>query len=87
MPTSLPPRTRAQQRDKTERPRVLPRPRTQAVDWPAVWTLSLSAFGIGLAALVYFFLGESIGASFVLFSTAAIVAVIFFGNEEHDPDF
>jgi hypothetical protein len=47
-----------------------------SIDWLGPWSVSLGLAAVLLASLVYFGAQDSIGASFVLFGTAAIVALV-----------
>ena len=70
MPTLLPEKIR------TEARRARRVPAMSSTDWLGLWSVSLGLAAVLLASLVYFGGRDSIGASFVLFGTAAIVALV-----------
>lgn len=50
-----------------------------AVDWLALWALSIGFAAAFMAAVVYFTAGDQIGAALVLFGAAAIIGLALFG--------
>lgn len=70
MPTLQPQKIRADNR----RARRLPA--TESTEWVGLWSLSLGIAAVLMAAIVYFAGRDSVGASFTLFGTAALVALM-----------
>ena len=70
MPTLLPEKIRSQNR------RVGHLPAAELSEWVGLWSVSLGFAALLIAAIVYFCGRDSIGASFVLIGTAAMVALV-----------
>ena len=51
-----------------------------AVDWLALWSVSIGFAAAFMAAVVYFTAGDQVGAALVLFGAAGIVSVALFGS-------
>jgi hypothetical protein len=70
MPIPLPPIARV---------KAVPARRQAAVHsiaWLGPWALSVAFCSINLAGIAYFLNGDNIGASFILFGAAAIIAIV-----------
>jgi len=81
MPNRLPikPRAKAIQAPKLARARE--RAHAGAVDWFALWAISLGLAAMAMACIAYFTAGDKVGASLVLGGTAALMAVLLTANE------
>jgi hypothetical protein len=51
-----------------------------AVDWLALWALSIGFAAAFMAAVLYFTAGDQLGAALVLFGAAAIIAAALFSS-------
>ena len=51
-------------------------PAAASTEWVGLWSLSLGLAALLVASIVYFAGRDSIGASFILFGTAAMVALV-----------
>ena len=70
MPTLLPEKIRSQNR------RVKHLPVAESTEWAGLWSVSLGFAALLIASIVYFCGRDSVGASFVLIGTAAMVALV-----------
>ncbi len=78
MPILLPPkpRTRTARAGKDET--------SKQIDWLGLWAISLGFCAIILAAIADFAGEDTVGASFILIGTAAIISVIVLASGEAD---
>ena len=67
MPNKLPLKTRA---------KAIARERSQAIDWLALWAVSLGVSAVVMAAIAFFSVADRIGAALILAGTAALISVI-----------
>ena len=51
-------------------------PAAESTQWVGLWSLSLGLAALLVASIVYFAGRDSIGASFILFGTAAMVTLV-----------
>ncbi len=70
MPILQPQKVRADNR-RTKRV-----PAVEATEWVGLWSVPLGIAAVLVAAIVYFAGRDSVGASFILFGTAAMVALV-----------
>ncbi len=70
MPILQPQKVRADNRRAKRLPAI------GSTEWVGLWSLSLGFAALMVASIVYFAGRDSIGASFILFGTAAIVALV-----------
>ena len=68
MPIHLPPKARVKA--------VRRQAAVHSIDWLGLWALSVAFCAIDLAGIAYFLNGDNIGASFILFGAAAIIAIV-----------
>ena len=54
---------------------------SEEVDWLALWAISLGICAVILAAIVYFSIGDKLGASTVMASVAGIIGVVLHMSE------
>ena len=55
-----------------------------STEWVGLWSLSLGIAAVLMAAIVYFAGRDSVGASFTLFGTAALVALMMRASANPD---
>jgi hypothetical protein len=51
-------------------------PAAESTEWVGLWSVSLGFAALMVASIVYFAGRDSVGASFILFGTAAMVALV-----------
>ena len=66
-------RTFPPQTPKTRAKAVEP---VEAIDWLAIWALSLGLCAVVLAAIAFFSIGDKMGASFILAASAGIIGAL-----------
>jgi len=64
------------QKVRTDHRRVKRLPAAESTEWVGLWSLSLGLAAVAVATIVYFAGRDSVGASFILFGTAAMVALV-----------
>jgi hypothetical protein len=64
------------QKVRTDNRRAKRLPAAESTEWVGLWSLSLGFAALLVASVVYFAGRDSIGASFILFGTAAMVALV-----------
>jgi hypothetical protein len=50
--------------------------RPHAVDWLAIWAMSLGFCALVLAGIAFFSIGDTVGASFILAAAAGIIGLV-----------
>jgi len=64
------------QKVRADNRRVKRLPAAESTEWAGLWSLSLGLAAVLVASIVYFAGRDSVGASFILFGTAAMVALV-----------
>ena len=79
MPNRLPikPRAKAIEAPKSARARE----KDKAIDWFALWAISLGLAAIGVALIAYLTVGDKVGAAFILGGAAALIALLLIASE------
>lgn len=72
MPIPLPPKARAK---VTRAHDVRDVDAIESIDWLALWALSIAVSAVFMASLVFFGVGDSFGASMILFGAAGITGL------------
>ncbi len=81
MPIRLRPKVRAE----TVHPRK--RDSIASIDWLGLWGLSVGFCALVLASVAFFTARDNVGASYILFGAAGIMALIVYaGAEPEDPN-
>jgi len=75
MPTQLPPKARAQERESSD-----------AKNWLGLWAVSLGFCAIILAGTASLAAGDHVGAVLILLGAATIIGLIVGGTMESDQD-
>jgi hypothetical protein len=75
MPTKLPPKVRAQERESSD-----------AKNWLGLWAVSLGFCAIILAGIASLAAGDHVGAALILLGAATIIGLIVGGTTEPDQD-
>lgn len=74
----MPIRLRPKVRVETVRPRK--RDAIASIDWLGLWGLSLGFCALVLAGVAYFTARDNVGAAYILFGAAGIMAVIVYAG-------
>ena len=85
MPNRLPIKPRAKAIDAPKSARAIetarPRGKDIAIDWFALWAISLGIAAVVLASIAYFTIGDKVGAAFILGGAAALIALLLTASE------
>ena len=79
MPNRLPikPRAKAIEAPKSARARE----KDIAIDWFALWAISLGTAAVVLASIAFFTIGDKVGDAFILGGAAALIALLLTAGE------